>query len=71
MISFIANQFVVTRPQDFEAGDKSVKELGLIHTDYPSILAEDSCLDALHVLYTKKVHALAITAPMPSGASEV
>ena len=52
-------------------GESTLEELKIIQTEVPSVRAEDSCLDALHVLYTKNVHALAITKPLPDGASGV
>ena len=70
LIRFLANKFVV--PSSADAwGSKSVKELDLVETEFPTISSQDSCLDAMQLLYAKNVHAVAITEKMPNGGLDL
>lgn len=72
IISYIANHFVVTTPEDWNIGQHAVKDLNIINKDVPGVSPDQSVLDALKVMYTKNVHALAIVGKnLGSGFPEV
>lgn len=72
IISYIANHFVVTLPEDWNIGNHAVKDLNIIEKDIPGVSPDQSVLDALKVMYTRNVHALAIMGKnLDSGLPEV
>lgn len=72
IISYIANHFVVTSPDDWNIGSHAVKDLNIIKSDIPGVQGDQSVLDALKVMYTSNVHALAIIGKnLGSGLPEV
>ncbi len=72
IISYIANNFVVKSPTDWNIGEHAVKDLNIINKEVVGVKPDESVLDALKLLYTKKVHALAIIGNnLSSGLPEV
>lgn len=72
IISYIANHFVVTSPDDWNIGEHPVKDLNIIDKEVPGVSPDQSVLDALKVMHTKNVHALAIVGKkLSSGLPEV
>ena len=55
------------KPEGWDQGQNSIQDLGIIQKDFAWVLQDDSCLDALHVLFSKKVHATAIVNKQASG----